>query len=169
MNLIIAVRVAEFGEFRLQQRVVARVVHEAEMIFKFRVEADDENIFLERHRMRVHKIAARERADPAHGFDKLRPQDPTRSPETGAATSASVAAQMAAARRAPARRVSAGSLFRNGPGWCPAFAAQDGTWSSCGRRGYNACAALAGAQLVQLFQHGVERQGVARFDGAEQR
>ena len=37
----LAVRVAEFGELGLEQRVVARVVHEAEVILKFRVKADD--------------------------------------------------------------------------------------------------------------------------------
>ena len=70
----LAVRVAEFGELRLQQSVIACVVHEAEVIFKFRVEADDQNIFYERNRIRVHEITAREWADAANGFDELRPQ-----------------------------------------------------------------------------------------------
>ncbi len=66
---------AEFRKFGLEQSVIARVVHEAEVILKFRVKADDQNIFLERNRICVHEIAARERADAANSFDKLRPQD----------------------------------------------------------------------------------------------
>ena len=39
------VRVAEFGEFGLEQRVVARVVHQAEVVFKFGIEADRTECF----------------------------------------------------------------------------------------------------------------------------
>ena len=65
---------AEFGELGLEQRMVARVVHETKMILKFRVEADGQDIFLKRNRIRVHKITARERADAANGLDQFCPQ-----------------------------------------------------------------------------------------------
>jgi hypothetical protein len=42
---------AELGEFGLEQRVVARVVHEAKMVGKFRIEANREQIFVERNRI----------------------------------------------------------------------------------------------------------------------
>ena len=41
----LAVRMAEFRELGLQQRVIARVVHQAEMIFKFGIEADGQECF----------------------------------------------------------------------------------------------------------------------------
>ena len=41
------VGLAQFGELGGQQGVVARIVHQAEMILKFGIEPDDENIFLE--------------------------------------------------------------------------------------------------------------------------
>ena len=45
------VGVAQFRQLGLQQRVVARIVHQAEMILKFRVETDDQNVFLKRNRI----------------------------------------------------------------------------------------------------------------------
>ena len=156
------VGVAEFGELGGEQRVIARVVHEAEVILKFRVKADDENIFFKRHRMGVHQIAARERADPADGVDQLRPQFRQ---IAGTATGAALP---------PARR-GAGGGFRC---WRPVLAAATARAKSrrgrgvrlagLARRAQRAGAALP-AQLVQLFQHGVQRQRVARLDGAEQR
>ena len=52
-NLIMRIGVAEFRELGCEQRVVARVVHQAEVVRKFRIEADDQDILLERHRMGV--------------------------------------------------------------------------------------------------------------------
>ena len=63
---------AKLREFGLEQRVVARVVHQAQVIFKFRIETDRKNIFLKRNRLGIHKITAGERTDPAnrvHQFD----------------------------------------------------------------------------------------------------
>ena len=68
------VGVAEFGEFGLEQRVIARVVHQAEVIGKFRIEANRENVFVERNRIGVHEITSRERTDAANGFNQLGPQ-----------------------------------------------------------------------------------------------
>ena len=65
---------AKFREFGLEQRVVARVVHETKVIFKFGIEANRKNVFLERNRMRIHEIAAGERTDAANGFHQPGPQ-----------------------------------------------------------------------------------------------
>ena len=64
---------AKFSKFCLQQSVIPRVVHETEVILKFRIKADDQNIFLERNRIGVHEITPREWADAADGIDELRP------------------------------------------------------------------------------------------------
>ena len=54
--------------------MVARVVHEAEVVLKFGIEADDQNVCLKRNWICVHKITACERADPANGFHKFCPK-----------------------------------------------------------------------------------------------
>ena len=64
----------EFGELGLEQRVIARVVHETKMILEFGVEADGQDVFLKRNRICVHEITARERADAANGFNQFCPQ-----------------------------------------------------------------------------------------------
>ena len=65
---------AKLREFGLQQRVVARVVHQTKVIFKFGIETNREQIFVERNRLRIHEITAGERTDAANGFNQPGPQ-----------------------------------------------------------------------------------------------
>ena len=65
---------AKLREFGLEQRVVARIVHEAKVIFKFGIETNRKNVFLERNRLGIHEITAGERTDAANGFNQLGPQ-----------------------------------------------------------------------------------------------
>src|ERR1035437_4101692 len=65
---------AKLREFGLEQRVVARVVHETKVIFKFGIETNRKNVFLKQNRLCIHEIAAGERTDAANGFNQLCPQ-----------------------------------------------------------------------------------------------
>ena len=65
---------AKLREFGLEQRVVARVVHESEMICKFGFEANREQILVEGNRICVHEITPRKRTDAANGFNQPGPQ-----------------------------------------------------------------------------------------------
>ena len=91
-ELDLRVRMAEFGQLGLQQRVVARVVHQAEVVRELRIEADGEDVLRERNRMRFEQVAAGERAGPADGLDHVAPRVVPRSP-----TSAGVSVHAAAA------------------------------------------------------------------------
>lgn len=42
----LAMRMTKLSEFGLQKRVVARDIHEAEMIFEFRIKPNDQKAFL---------------------------------------------------------------------------------------------------------------------------
>src|SRR6266478_1369656 len=59
-------RVAQFAQLRLQQRVVARIVHQTDVVFEFWIKSDRKYIFRKRNRVRFQQIGSRERACPAH-------------------------------------------------------------------------------------------------------
>jgi len=65
---------AKLREFGLEQRVVARVVHETKVIFKFGIETNRKNVFLKQNRLRIHEIAPGERTDAANSFNQPGPQ-----------------------------------------------------------------------------------------------
>ena len=64
---------AQLGQLGLQQGMVARVVHEREMVLELGVEPDREEIPDERYRVCLDQVASGKRADPAHRFEDGRP------------------------------------------------------------------------------------------------
>src|SRR5689334_20739703 len=65
---------AKFTQLCLQQRVVARVVHQANMVREFGIESDSKYILRERNRMRFEQVATSKRACATDGFDQPGPE-----------------------------------------------------------------------------------------------
>ena len=65
---------AEFTELGLEQRVIAGVVHQGDVIFKFGGETDGQNFFCKRNRVGFEEITPDERAGAAGGFNKPGPE-----------------------------------------------------------------------------------------------
>ena len=65
---------SQFGQLGLQYRLVPRIVHQAKVVGKFRVETDDEKIFLERNRVRLQEISADKGAGAPDRFDEVCPK-----------------------------------------------------------------------------------------------
>jgi len=68
-KLGLEVWMTQFEQFRLQQRVIARIIHQAKMILELRIEADNEKVIGERNRMAFKQIAACKWTDPADGLE----------------------------------------------------------------------------------------------------
>jgi hypothetical protein len=65
---------AQFGQLGLQERVVPRVVHQADVMLKLAVKSDDKNVLRKGNRMGLEQIASHKWAGAAHGFHQLTPQ-----------------------------------------------------------------------------------------------
>src|SRR5690349_8673360 len=64
----------EFRELRRNQRMIFRVVHHADVVGEFRIEADGENIFRKRNRMRFEEIAAGKWTRASDGIEQSWPE-----------------------------------------------------------------------------------------------
>lgn len=67
-------RVAQFPKLVLQQRLVARVVHQRDVIRKLRREPDGQDAVREGYRMRFEQVRSSEGTRAPHGFKQLDPE-----------------------------------------------------------------------------------------------
>ena len=72
-ELELHIRMPEFKQLCLQHGVVAGIVHQPDMIFKFGVEADDQHVVVKRYRVGFEQVAAGKLANPTDGLDDIRP------------------------------------------------------------------------------------------------
>ena len=66
---------AEFVQLGLQQRVVAGIIHQPDVVFKFGIEANREDVPGEGNGVGFKQVSSRERAGPANRFDEPGPED----------------------------------------------------------------------------------------------
>ena len=73
-ELDLGLSVSELFELGLNDRSVLRIVHQFQVVGKFRIKSDGQQVPRERNRMRLQKISSRERARAPHRLDDLIPE-----------------------------------------------------------------------------------------------
>lgn len=172
-------RVTQFPKLVLQQRLVARVVHQRDVIRKLRGEPDGQNAVREGYRMRFEQVRSSEGTRTTHGFKQF-------NPKFVESRGWRRFREDVFSARFGGGRFGAGSV-RGRLGWCRwtdlvdrrnrrgSRARQCAGLNRCGRSGrrlrwrLRRARASSGTDLLQFTQDGIQADGIARFDGLEQR